>query len=219
MAYIAGFHFHFELDYYELDIREAEEYLKGIVSKYSDLIFDQRTEVHARLEEGSLKANLVILGAIYIAIGQYGSFRSGVDYLIKDAKAMKDLITSEIVRNGLNESDIIEVKRRHCDPDRIRRVLLAIDRVESKLNLSKDDRKKEISRIRSSVRKICHSIDEKDAGLFASSISEKYWPKDPQIPYFVDRYRALAREEDLVRYPVTSIEPTEVNKALQRTSR
>jgi len=204
MAYLAGFHFHLDLDFYVLDIREADEYLKSIVSRYSDLIFNQRTEVHARLEEGSLKANLIILGAIYIGIGQYGSFRSGIDYIIKDAKAMKDLVTSEIVRNGLNESDIIEVKRLYCDPDRIRRVLLAIDRVELKPNLSEQDHAREVSRIKASVRKICYSIDEKDAGLFASSIPEKYWPEDPQIPYFVDRYRVLAREEDLARYPVTN---------------
>jgi hypothetical protein len=218
VALIAGVEFHFDIDFSELDLQETENYLKSIVSKYSDLIYDQRTEVHVKLEDGSLKVKLAIVGAIYIAIGQYGSFRSGIDYLIKDAKSIKELTTSEIVRKGLNESDILDSKRMHCAPDKIRRVLLAIDRLESHKNLSKDDARKQLSKIKTSVRNICDNISNEDAGLFASSISKKYWPKDREIPYYVERYKILAREEDIVQYPVVSLESRRVNKALQRTS-
>ncbi len=210
--------FRFDLDFNELDLNETEAYLKNVVSQYSDLIYGQNTEVHVQLWEGSLRVRLAIVGAIYIGIGQYGSFRSGIDHLIQDAKSLKELVSSQVVKNGLNESDIIDSKRMHCDPDRIRRVLLAVDRLESNKSLSKDELVKEISKIRTSVRKICWSIGEKDIGLFASSISEKYWPEDRDIPYFVEKYRIAAREEDIVHYPVESLTSKRVNKALQRTS-
>jgi len=219
VAYIAGMDFHFDIEFGEIDIQETENYLKEIVSKYSDLIYRQKTEVYVHLEDGSLKVRLAIVGAIYIGIGQYGSFRSGIDYLINDAKSLKEIVTSEIVRNGINESDIIDSKRMHCDPDRIRRVLLAIDRLESRKCMPKEERLKEISKIMTSVYKICGSVSEIDAGLFASSISEKYWPERRRIPEYVETYKLVAREEDIVHYPVESLESRRVNKALQRTSR
>ena len=36
-------------------------------------------------------------GALYIAIAQYGSFRSGVDFLATDAKRLAECITSEVL--------------------------------------------------------------------------------------------------------------------------
>lgn len=212
MALIAGIKFHFDLDFNELDLEETERYLKGVVSKFSDPAYRQDTDVYVRLEDGSLKVRLAIVGAIYIAIGQYGSFRSGVDYLIKDAKAVKELVQSEIVRNGLSESKIIGSKRMHCDPDRIRRVLLAIDRLESKQSLRREDFLKEVGRIRASVLNICRSISEADAGLFASEISEQYWPRDGNIPELVERYRLVAREEDIAPAPLGSLEQRRVNQ-------
>lgn len=206
MALIAGMEFHFNIDFNEIDLQETERYLKNIVSKYSNLVYVQDTEIHVSLEHGSLKVKLVIIGAIYIAIGQYGSFRSGIDYMIKDAKSIKQLVISEIVRNGLNESDIIDSKKMHCVPDKIRRVLLAIDRLESHKNLSKNEFHKEISKIKTSVRNICHYIRSEDAGLFVASIKEKYWPQDREIPSWIERYKIVAREEDIVQYPVTSLE-------------
>jgi|GEM_PF-690615 len=46
-------------------------------------------------KEGSLKVYAGIAGAIYIAIGQYADFRSGVDYLANDAKRLAECIVSE----------------------------------------------------------------------------------------------------------------------------
>ena len=215
MALLAGLEFHFDLDFHEIPLQEAESYLEKLTSKYANLIFDQKTVVHVKLQDGSLKVTLAVVGALYIGIGQYGSFRSGIDYMIKDAKSLKELVASEIVKNGMNEADVIESKRAHCDPDKIRRVLLAIDRVESKFNLSKSELNKELSKIRASVRNLCSSLSEEDAGLFAISIKETYWPHDRDIPYFIERYKLVAREEDILHYPVASIEQPRVNKALQ----
>ena len=39
MAYVAGMEFRFDLDFYELNLDEAEDYLKRIVTEYSDLIY------------------------------------------------------------------------------------------------------------------------------------------------------------------------------------
>ena len=217
MALLAGLDLHFDLDFQEVPLQDAEHYLEELTSKYANLIYDQQTKIHVRLQEGSLKVTLAVVGALYIGIGQYGSFRSGIDYMIKDAKSLNSLVTSEIIKNGMNEADIIESKRMHCDPDKIRRVLLAIDRLESKV--SKSNINEELSKIRTSVRNICSSLSEEDAGFFAISIKETYWPQDRDILYFIERYKLVARKEDIVHHPVANIDQPRVNKALQRTSR
>ena len=205
MALIAGIRFQFDLNFHEIDLQGAESYLIDITSRYSDIIYNQKTDVQVKLEEGSLKATLLVLGTLYIGIGQYGSFRSGIDYMIDDAKSLMNLVTSQIVKNGMNEGNIMEKERAYCDPDKIRRVLLSIERLESKKDLTPEEIKKEISKIKTSVRNICHRLSYEDAGFFGSSIQEKYWPDDRSVPYFMERYNLVLREEDKTRPKFTAL--------------
>ena len=77
----------------------------------------------------------------------------------------------QFIKNGISESDILENKRLHCEPDRIRRVLLAIERFEAKQHISREHAAQELLKIRTSVNKICYSLTgEYDVGFFASSI-------------------------------------------------
>lgn len=205
MALIAGIEFKFDLNFHEIDLQETEPYLSDIASKYSDIIYNQKTNIHVKLEEGSLKATLLVLGTLYIGIGQYGSFRSGIDYMISDAKLLMHLVTSQIIKNGLNEANIIDSKRVKCDPDKIRRVLLSIERLELNKNLAPEEIKKEISKIKTSVRNICGHLSQEDAGFLVSSIQEKYWPDDHNIPYFIERYNLVLREEDKTKPKFTAL--------------
>jgi hypothetical protein len=215
LALLTGIEYHFNLDFNKIPIYEAEQYLKGLISKYANLIFNQNIEIYIKLEEGSLKVTLAVIGMIYIGIAQYGSFRSGIDYMIKDAKLLKELVTTEIIKNGMNEADIIADKRTYSDPDKIRRVLLGIERLESRTNQSNLYLNKELSKIKTSVRNILFSLSEEDKGLFIISIKKKYWPQDRDIPYFIERYKLVAREEDILNYPVANIEQHKVTNALQ----
>ncbi|HTB82930.1 MAG TPA: hypothetical protein VK742_04685 [Candidatus Sulfotelmatobacter sp.] len=63
--------------------------LRGKFFVYDDVIVD------VEFKEGSLKAYITIAGAIYIAIGQYGSFRSGVDFIYTDVKRLAESIVAE----------------------------------------------------------------------------------------------------------------------------
>lgn len=214
MALLSAVEFHLALDYQQIELAETEQYLKKMVSEFANLIFNQQVEVHVRLQEGSLKATLAVIGALYIGIGQYGSFRSGIDCMIKDAKLLKQLITNEIIKNGVNETDFLKSKRLHCDPDRIRRVLLAIDRIESMPNLSRADLNKELSKIHTSVWHICETLSNEDAGFFSISISERYRPQDGRIPYWIEQYTLAAREEEILQYPIASFGASKLNNLL-----
>ena len=217
MAQIAGMQLHFDIPFYEIDEHETEQYVSSIVKSYSELIFDQKIELHVRVHEGSVKIYIALTGAIYLAIGQYGSFRSGIDYMIEDAKNLKGLVVSQLIKNGVSESDVVSTRKLHCTPDKIRRVLLSIDRLESQKNISRESLLKELSKIKSSVNNICHWLDEKDIGLFASSIDPKYLPDNPWIPEIAKQYKINAREEDIKFFPLASSGYNEqVNKTFKR---
>jgi hypothetical protein len=197
MAYISGIEIIIDVDFHEVDYVKTEEYINSIVKKHSELLFNQTLVIQTHLHEGSLKITAVIIGSLYIAIGQYGSFRSGVDYLIKDAKILKDITVSHLVRAGVNDADIISSSNINCIPNKIRRVLLAIDRLESKRNLSDSEFKKELSKIKTSIKNICNNLSIKDKQLFAYSISQKYLPEDTEIPQLAQEYKVQIREEEL----------------------
>ncbi|MCW4441543.1 hypothetical protein BCT47_00330 [Vibrio splendidus] len=218
MAKLAGLYLHLDIPFDEIDEYEAEQYVKDIGKKYANLLYGDDLELFVRVSEGSIKVYLAVVGSIYLAIGQYGSFRSGCDYLIKDAKTFKELVVSELVKNGVSEHDIISKTKEHCDPDKIRRVLLAIERLESKPNLSVSEIEKELSKIKTSVRNICRHLTEKDVGLFASSIDSKYLPENTDIPYIAEQYKIKAREEDILFFPSSGINEKLVNKAFKRDS-
>jgi len=57
-------------------------------------IYDAVT-TSVEFKEGSLKVYAGIAGAIYVAIGQYADFRSGIDYLANDTKRLAECIVSE----------------------------------------------------------------------------------------------------------------------------
>ena len=127
-------------------------------------IYDE-VDTSIELRAGSLKVYATIVGAIYIAIGQYGSFRSGVNYLASDVKRLSDTIVSESLflsrsRHGnikhaearlgvvgslkkiVDEIDSIESMSGEVDPYKIAvrlgKLRKEIDRMLSKLNDPED---------------------------------------------------------------------------------
>ena len=210
MSQIAGIDLHFDLSFDDIDKKETELYVTSIVEKYANLIFNQNLHIHTEVYEGSVKARIVLIGAIYMAIGQYGSFRSGIDYMIEDSKSLKGLIVRQLIKNGLLEVNLISAKRIQCSVDKIRRVLQSIDRLESKKGITKEQTQKELSKIKTSVKNICKDLDERDVGLFASSIDSKYIPENTPIPQIAAQYKVNAREEDITFSPLSKVQKSKL---------
>jgi len=109
-----------------------------------------------------------------------------------------------MLKSGLDKRSILAGKRLHCDIDRVRRVLLAIEKLEQK-NLPLTKQSEEISTIKTSIKNICWEISEADSKLLIKSISERYWPKKDDLPYWIELDTIAAREEDVT--PLTNSFP------------
>ncbi len=56
---------------------------------------------------------MTVAGALYIGIGQYGSFRSGIDYIAKDSKRFSNTVIEQfIATQKIDESVIFRTERR-----------------------------------------------------------------------------------------------------------
>ncbi|MGF1807793.1 hypothetical protein L4C31_21385 [Aliivibrio sifiae] len=161
-------------------------------------MFSQNVKIDAYLSEGSIRATLVVVGSLYAAIAGYGSLRSGIDYLIDDAKLLKSLFSKSLVRNGLPEELIIDCRKLQSTPDRVRLLLLRIDRLENG-NFSKEsvEYQSELKRIKQYTNRICWEISDNDKAMLVCSINQRYIPEEHQIASNERQLKFFVRDEDL----------------------
>lgn len=79
----------------EDDVANLKRHLELFVATRGQFFLYEEVASDVELKDGSLKLYLTIAGALYIAIGQYGSFRDGVNYLAQDTKRLADCMVSE----------------------------------------------------------------------------------------------------------------------------
>ncbi len=172
-----------DLSLSDKDAKELERYLLEVTQRYASLLYRQSVQVEIRYWEGSFKSVIVVAGSIYLAIGAYGTFRSGLDYVINDGKAVKDFIRESLVKDGLPEDKILEIKRRQCTPNRIRRLYRRIDshkaKKPAKEGQSKYDRERDLIRSKAETI-VLEDLDHKsDVNAFLQSLEKEY--KSPYL--------------------------------------
>ena len=185
------------------DINELEEYLPKITQEYASLLFRQSVQVRIEYWQGSFKSVLTVAGSIYLAIGAYGTIRSGIDYLIKDGRAVRDYIHETLIKDGLPGDRICEITYRQATPDRIRRLLRRIEKHKDKSRLGDDQRSYDHERelIQHMVaRVISEDLDnELDTKAFIDSIDNQYKDKDLVDLYINSPYATLSSDDSEIK--------------------
>lgn len=185
MSNLATLYFHIDIETTENEKQNLKEYLENNIKNISKVIFKQEVGIHIEIENGSIKTFLVILGSLYIGIGHYGSFRAGIDQLIKDSKIMQKIIFNDLNKNGIDEDRILVNKRLVAAPDKIRKIFIKIDKLEENYNKnSMDDNKKEIQKIIYMLENVLNQIDnETDFELIKNGIKSEYLPNFNFLKY------------------------------------
>lgn len=143
MTKLAETYIHLSIDASEEFARESEDFLYSIARSIAYEIFEQDTQIHIRFEDGSWKTWIAVAGAIYIGIGQYGSFRSGIEYLSKDARKFSNTIIEQFIdREKVDESVIYRTERRLGMPGKLHRLFKKIDKLKEYDSLYPNDRRR-----------------------------------------------------------------------------
>lgn len=181
-----------ELDQFQIIL---DEFLS---SRGKFFIYDE-VDSEVALKDGSLKVYATILGSLYIGISQYGSFRSGVDYLASDVKRLSESIVAESLFQSQSRHDnIIRAEARIGVAGRLKQIVDEIDQINSRIG---HDSPRALSR---KLERLTESLEKLIGKL-----------NDPQdIPYIKENI-ALIGEEKIQEKPVTpprSREDPEGNK-------
>ena len=196
MNRLALLHFNIDISMTQAEKARGKEYLRGLISSYGQSLFKQQVEIEIQIHDGSAKVWISVAGALYLAIGQYGSFRSGVNQIIEDAKVLEKLVYSDLRKCGLKESDFHERNRLTVTPDEIRRLYLRMDRLEEKV-LDKDAYQLELKKIKKYFLEILLDLEFKeDCFGLLDSVDKKYYPNKKDLPDFGRRNYAIKRNEE-----------------------
>jgi hypothetical protein len=76
-------------------IENIRRHLQAFIASRGAFFLYEQIETDVEVKEGSLKFYMTMAGALYIAIGQYGSFRDGLNFLAQDAKRLAESVVSE----------------------------------------------------------------------------------------------------------------------------
>ncbi len=170
---IAETYIHIKYDY-NLKKKTHEEikyYLEANSQKWAIKYFKQQVDITITIEEGSLKAWIIVGGLLYQGIAGYGSFRAGIDFMVKDAKSFSNYAIEQFYQHEhIPQTDIIRNERRLGIPGKIQRLLKKSD----KLNMNQNNRNNLVEELKEELLEILDLLDnENDKDLLLQNVPDE----------------------------------------------
>lgn len=148
-------------------------------SYYADLLQARATvtardlfgaDVHLNIdvELGSLRAWATVLGTLYVGIGQYGDFRSGVDNLVNDSRRLSQAVSEGFLQDvHVSPAEVYRVERRLEDPGRLRRLLREFEALErDQRAMTNAQRESALHAIRAQLSELVDGLENEEERRF-----------------------------------------------------
>ncbi len=162
--------------YIRLDIRvnedfkhDFEKYLLYLGKKYTSEFYNKELlegglYFSIELEDGSLISRLKFYGKIAIgALIGYGGIRTGVDYIIRDSRAITEHIAETISNDPNIGNRISRVERRLGVPGKIKRLYSDINKLQNNRdNLTENEQDQLIEKIQRSYEDLMLELDQQE---------------------------------------------------------
>lgn len=178
MSRLAALYFKLDLEIPTHEQEPSRTYLQDLVRRLSSEIYRQNVKAEVHFRQGSLEVWIMVVGSIYVAIGNYGSFRSGVKQIIEDTKALKNILVSSLRKDGVAEAVILKQTQLAATPERVRRLLTRIDRFEQELpEFPEEEAKARLRRILKAVQELTYEMEfPEDINLLMANLDERFHP-------------------------------------------
>lgn len=174
MAVLARYHIHLDLSLDEKIKVEGREYILSLIKEASSTVFDQQVTVNIEYRDGSIHYFIEVAGVLFTGIAAYGAIRSFIDYSIKDSKNLRNIIKNKLLKRGLPEDHLIEFRKLEGSTDRIRRLILHIDRLEKGLSIyTYEEMRKELVGISKKLDLLSYELNDYDFSVVIKSIRSR----------------------------------------------
>jgi len=188
---IAETYIHLRIDASEEFCEAARGYLYYRGNLFAKDCLGKEIEIFVRIEDGSFKAWLTVVGAlIFMGISNYGSFRSGIDHIINDARAFSEYVISDFLKEGNTPGEkVVRLERRLGVPGKIQRIFKRIDHMQQGEGLDTNEEvKAELEAIKKQIIRVLEQIEEeKDRDLFLQSLPNLLREELPPPPPYPDK--------------------------------
>lgn len=178
MAKLAQTYLHLKVYASKEQLAQARDYFEYIAALSALEHFRREVDLEFRVEDGSLKGWLTVVGGLYAGVCNYGSFREGVDYAVKDARAFSEFVIERVKNETeMPKGALYRVERRLGLPGRIQRLYPMLDETTNLIrdghNTPAKERLKEVEeQIRNIAAELDESEDEKILEALKDSIPE-----------------------------------------------
>jgi len=171
------------LDEPQLD--QLKRHLEVFITTRGQFFLYESVATDVEFKNGSLKVYATIAGALYIAIGQYGSFRDGVNFLAGDTKRLAECIVSESLFLSRSRHDnTVRAEARIGVVGSLKAAMDRIYQISNDLGTIPVDRSAEqLAEVRTSIEKIIGNLRDPHDPRFVSdglcAIIDQLIPRHP----------------------------------------
>lgn len=161
---------------------EAYSYLQNNINKWAEESFKNKVNVKISIEDGSLIVRVLIGGiAIVEFVSNYGSFRSGIDQIVKDAYWFSNTVIEHFKDDKhIPDESIARAERRLGVPGKIQRFYKSMDKLNS-TQYSHDQRQELIEDLKEEFVSIVELLEtEEDRELFTAEIPQTLISQFPE---------------------------------------
>ncbi|OEA15795.1 hypothetical protein BBM55_15300 [Vibrio parahaemolyticus] len=155
-----------------LSKEKIQIFLDEKVGLWAEEKFKTSVQVVVEVEDGSIKVKIGIgAAALYAFVANYGSFRTGIDYLVKDARTFSEYVIEQTKsEEQIPDNAISRTEKRLGVPGKIQRYLKDIDKLNS-LDLSHVEREEKLEDLKEEFLNIMELLeDNSDRQAFAQAV-------------------------------------------------
>ncbi|MBT5868168.1 MAG: hypothetical protein HOH38_04955 [Nitrospinaceae bacterium] len=209
MSKIAETYIHLDLNPSLEDLSVLREYLNSQAREFSSGKFNSEVSIEIEFQSGSIKINVYVIGLLLTIdlVSRYGSFRSGIDYIIEDSKLFSKNILEELISDSDIPGDrIIRMERRLGVPGQIHRLIESFERLKQS-DLNKRELNEKLQEIRNEIDTISKQIDtEQERNSITTELINEITGSFPKFTEMRSRLSNRTRDSSTTRSTPSSKE-------------
>lgn len=192
MTVLAQTYLHLIVAPSERQISETLEYVQYLGAVSAREHFRQDVELELRLEQGSLKGWLTVVGGLYLGLSNYGSLREGIDYAVKDSREFSAWIIEKFKSEvPMPPTTLYRAERRLGLPGKIQRLYPLLEEASNLIGgRDKVEAQRRLKQVQDQLTSIAAELSdsgetqvlERIEGMIPAPIRNRLPPPQPPTP-------------------------------------
>ena len=175
----------------EQQLIQFKKHIAEFARSRTNFYLHPEVSIEIEFEEGSLKARITVMGAIYLlmqGVANYPSFQEGVGLIYNDSKRLAEYMVSEAqFFSGSKHQDVIRLEARTGVVGSLHKVILQLEKIKRGANgsITAKDLVPKINKVQEEIEDLVNNLQEqKDISVITKGLSGlvEGIPENPRPP-------------------------------------